>query len=109
MLFRSGDTWSPLVEAIDQDKAPPATEGRTEGGLGGHRLGPGIEQSETDGWVGGPRRDQPPSGNPQDATRISLIVDPGHGEQAKGSDVVVRSFQGIDAVPGSHVLAEFLG
>jgi len=58
--------WSfsfPLVESVRQDQAPAFPERFAEGGLGGHRLAPGIDHAVADGGICRPgRHEVPPEG-----------------------------------------------
>ena len=74
----------PLVEAVGEHEAAPASEGVAERGLVGDRLGPGVDHAAADGGVLGPEGNETPAHEPG-ASRHAAD----HGEDVlRGSDVV---------------------
>ncbi len=76
----------PLVEAVGEDEAAPASEGVTERRFVDYGLSPGVDHTAADGAVLGPERNQPPAHEPG----ASRLADNGE-DVLRGSDVVAAS------------------
>ena len=77
----------PLVEAVGEHEAAPASEGIAERGLVGNRLSPGVDHAAADGVVHGPEGNESPAHEPG----ASWIVTDNGEDVLRGSDVVAAS------------------